>query len=77
MDVIASTMTIEGYFWVRITYLILFHHYDPFCTNWLWFHCIPTISMILSILIYKLIKFTKEVIFGTIIGGTSQFNISL
>jgi hypothetical protein len=35
------------------------------------------ISMILSILSYKLIKFTKEVILGTILGGTYQFNISL
>jgi hypothetical protein len=24
------------------------HHRDPFCTTCLWFHCIPTISVILS-----------------------------
>jgi hypothetical protein len=33
--------------------------------------------MILSILSYRLIKFTEEVILGTILGGTSQCNISL
>jgi hypothetical protein len=77
MDVIASTMTIEGYFGVRLASLILFHHYDPFRTDWLWFRCIPTISMILSILSYRLIKFTEEVILGTILGGTSQCNSSL
>jgi hypothetical protein len=71
MEVIASTVTIEGYFGVRLASLILFHHYDPFRTDWLWFRCIPTISMILSILSYRLIKFTKEVILGTILGGTS------
>ena len=47
MEVIASTGTIEGYFGAKIASLILFHHYDPLCTTWLWFHCIPTISMIL------------------------------
>jgi hypothetical protein len=35
------------------------------------------ISMILSILSYKLIKFTEEVILGTLLRGTSQCNISL
>jgi hypothetical protein len=35
------------------------------------------ISMILSILSYKLIKFTEEVILGTLLGGTSQCNSSL
>jgi hypothetical protein len=77
MDVIASTVTIEGYFGVRFASLTLFHHYDPFFIDWLWFCCIPTISMILSILSYRLIKFTKEVILGTILGGTSQCNSSL
>jgi hypothetical protein len=48
MEVIASTGAIEGYFGVRLASLILFHHYDPFRTAWLWFRCIPTISMILS-----------------------------
>jgi hypothetical protein len=33
--------------------------------------------MILSILSYKSIKFTEEVILGTILGGTSQCNSSL
>jgi hypothetical protein len=77
MEVIASTEIIERYFGVRLASLILFHHYDPFRTGWLWFRCIPTISMILSILSYKLIKFTEEVILGTILGGTSQCNSSL
>jgi hypothetical protein len=35
------------------------------------------ISMILTILGYKLIKFTEEVILGTLLGGTSQCNSSL
>jgi hypothetical protein len=35
------------------------------------------ISMILSILSYKLIKFIEEVILGTLLGGTSQCNSSL
>jgi hypothetical protein len=77
MDVIASTEIIERHFGVWLASLIPFHHYDPFHTGWLWFHCIPTISMILSILSYKLIKFTKEVILGTLLGGTSQCNSSL
>jgi hypothetical protein len=64
MEVIASTGIIERYFGVRLASLIPFHHYDPFRTGWLWFRCIPTISMILSILSYKLIKFTEEVILG-------------
>jgi hypothetical protein len=55
----------------------MFHHYDPFHTDWLWFRCISMISMILSILSYKLIKFTEEVILGTIIGGTFECNNSL
>jgi hypothetical protein len=71
MDVIASIVTIEGYFEVWLASLILFHHYDPFRIDWLWFRCISTISMILSILSYRLIKFTEEVILGTILGGTS------
>jgi hypothetical protein len=48
MEVIASTRDIEGYFGVRLASLILFHHYDPFRTTWLWLCSIPTISMILS-----------------------------
>jgi hypothetical protein len=77
MEVIASTEIIERYFGVWLASLILFHHYDPFRTDWLWFRCIPTISMILSILTYKSIKFTEEVILGIILGGTSQCNSSL
>jgi hypothetical protein len=77
LEIIASTGAIEGYFGVQLASLILFHHYDPFRTDWLWFRCIPTISMILSILSYRLIKFTEEVILGTILGGTSQCNSSL
>jgi hypothetical protein len=77
MEVIGSTEIMERNFGFWLTLLIPFHHYDPCRTGWLWFCCIPTISMILSILSYKLIKFTEEVILGTILGGTSQFNISL
>jgi hypothetical protein len=77
MEVIVSTKIIERYFGVRLASLIPFHHYDPFRTGWHWFRYIPTISMILSILSYKLIKFTIEVILGTILGGISQCNSSL
>jgi hypothetical protein len=77
MDVIASTGVIERHCGVQLALLIIFHHYDPFRTGWLWFRCIPTVSMILTILGYKLIKFTEEVILGTLLGGTSQSNSSL
>jgi hypothetical protein len=77
MEVIASTKIIERYFGVRLASLILFHHCDPFHRDWIWFRCIPTISMILSILSYRSIKFTKEVILGAILGGTSQCNSSM
>jgi hypothetical protein len=77
MDVIASTGVIERHCGVHLAFLIIFHHYEPFHTGWLWFRCIPTISMILTILGYKLIKFTEEVILGTLLGGTSQCNSSL
>jgi hypothetical protein len=71
MGVIASTGVIERHFLIRIASSTPFHHYDPFCTGWIWFHCIPTIFMILSILSYKSIKFTEEVILGILFGGTS------
>jgi hypothetical protein len=45
MGVIASKGAIEGFYWARLASLILFHHHDPFRTAWLWFHCIPTISV--------------------------------
>jgi len=77
MEIIAKTRAIERYFGVCLASLILFHHYDPFRTDWLWFCCISTNSMILSILNYRSIKFTKEVILGTILGGTCQCNSSL
>jgi hypothetical protein len=77
MDVIASTGVIERHCGVQLALLIIFHHYEPFCIGWLWFRCIPTISMILTILGYKLIKLTKEVILGTLLGETSQCNSSL
>jgi hypothetical protein len=77
LEIIVSTGIIERHFWVQLTSLIPFHHYDPFRTGCLWFRCIPTISIILSILSYKLIKFTEEVILGTLIGVTSQCNSSL
>jgi hypothetical protein len=77
MDVIASTGVIKRHCEIRLASFTPFHHYDPFRIGWLWFHCNPTISMILSILSYKLIKFTEEVILGTLLGGTSQCNSSL
>jgi hypothetical protein len=76
MGVIASTRVIERHFGIRLASSTPFHHYDPFHTGWLWFRCIPTISMILSILSCKSIKFTEEVILGTLLGGTSQCNSS-
>jgi hypothetical protein len=77
MDVIESTGVIERHCGVQHALFIIFHHYEPFRTGWLWFRYIPTISMILTILGYKLIKFTEEVILGTLLGGTSQCNSSL
>jgi hypothetical protein len=77
MDVIASTGVFERHCGVKLAFIIIFHHYDPFCTGWLWFRSIPTISMILTILSYKLIKITEEGIWGTLLGGTSQCNSSL
>jgi hypothetical protein len=49
LEIIVSTRAIEGNFGVWLASLILFHHYDPFYTDRLWFRCIPTISIILSI----------------------------
>ena len=77
MEVIASTGVFERHCGVHLTLIIIFHYYEPFRIGWLWFHCIPTISMILTILSYKLIKFTEEVILGILLGGTSQCNSSL
>jgi hypothetical protein len=77
MDVKVSIRVIERHCGVQLSFLIIFHHYDPFIIGWLWFRCISTISMILTILSYKLIKFTKEVILGTLLGGTSQCKSSL
>jgi hypothetical protein len=70
MGVIVSTGVVARHCGVQLALLIIFHHYEPFRTGWLWFHCISTISMILTILSYKLIEFTKEVILGTLLGGT-------
>jgi hypothetical protein len=50
MGVIESTRVIERHFGIRLAFPTPFHHYDPFHTGCLWFRCIPTISMILSIL---------------------------
>jgi hypothetical protein len=77
MDVIASTGVFERHCGVQLAFIIIFHHYEPFRTGWLWFRSIPTISMILTILSYKLIEITEEVILGTLLGGTSQCNSSL
>ena len=77
MDDIASTGVFERNCGVQLALMIIFHHYEPFCIGWLWFRCIPTISMILTILSYKSMEFTEEVILGTLLGGTSQCNNSL
>jgi hypothetical protein len=58
MDVIVSTGVIERNCGEKLAFLIIFHHYEPFRTGWLWFRCILTISIILTILGYKSIKFT-------------------
>jgi len=58
MNVIVSTKVIERHSGVQLALFIICHHYEPFRTGWIWFRCIPTISTILSILGYKLIKFT-------------------
>jgi hypothetical protein len=77
MDVIASTGVFERHCGVQLAFIIIFHHYEPFLIGWLWFRSIPTISMILTILSYKLIKITEEGILGTLLEGTSQCNSSL
>ena len=77
MDVIVSTGVFERHCGVQLAFIIIFYHYDPFCTDWLSFRSIPTISMILTILSYKLMEFTEEVILVTLLGGTSQCNSSL
>jgi hypothetical protein len=77
MGVIVSTGFIERHCGAQLSFLIICHHYEPFHTGWIWFRCISMISMILTILIYKSMKFTEEVILGTLLGGTSQCNSSL
>jgi hypothetical protein len=72
-----STGVFERHCGVHLALMIIFHHYEPFRIGWLWFRCIPMISMILTILSYKSMEFTKEVILGTLLGGTSQCNSSL
>jgi hypothetical protein len=70
-DVIVSTGVFERHCGVQLTFIIIFHHYETFRTGWLWFRSIPMISMILTILSYKLIKITKEGIWSILLGGTS------
>ena len=77
MGVIESTGVIERHCGVQLALLIVFHHYEPFCIGWLWFHCISAISIILTILSYKSIEFTEEVILATLLGGTLKCNSSL
>jgi hypothetical protein len=77
MDARESTGVFERHCGVHLALMIIFHHYEPFRIGWLWFRCIPTISMILTILSYKSMEFTEEVILGTLLGGTSQCNSSL
>jgi hypothetical protein len=72
-----STWVFERHCGVHLALMIIFHHYEPFRIGWLWFRCILTISMILTILSYKSMEFTEEVILGTLLGGTSQCNSSL
>jgi hypothetical protein len=77
MGVITSTGVIERHCEVQVAFLIISYHYEPFRIGWLWFRCIPMISMILTILSYKSMEFTEEVILGTLLGGTSHSNSSL
>jgi hypothetical protein len=49
MGVIVSIGVIERHCEVHLASLIISHHYEPFHTNWVWFRCIPMISMILTI----------------------------
>ena len=77
MGVIASTWVIERHCGVHLALMIIFHHYESFHIGLLWFCCILTISTILTILSYKSMEFIEEVIFGTLLGGTSQCNSSL
>ena len=77
MDAIESTRVFERHCGVLLALIIIFHHYESFRTGWLWFCCIPMISRILTILSYKSMEFTEEVILGTLLGGTSQCNSSL
>jgi hypothetical protein len=77
MDAIVSTRVFERNCGVHLAFMIIFHHYESFHTGWLWFCCILTISRILTILSYKSMEFIEEVILGTLLGGTSQCNISL
>jgi hypothetical protein len=77
MDAIESTRVFERHCGVHLALIIIFHHYESFRTGWLWFCCIPMISRILTILSYKSMEFTEEVILGTLLGGTSQCNSSL
>jgi hypothetical protein len=74
--VIVSTGVIERHCEVQHAFIIISHHYEPFRIGGLWFCFILMTSMILTILSYKSIKFTKEVILGTLLGGTSQCNSS-
>jgi hypothetical protein len=76
MEVIVSTGVFERHCGVQFAFLIIFHHYEPFCTGWLWFRCIPTISMILTILSYKSMKFTEEVILVTLFATYTHINTS-
>jgi hypothetical protein len=71
MDARASTGVFERHCGVHLAFMIIFHHHEPFRTGWLWFRSIPTISMILTILSYKLIKIIEEGILGTLLGGIS------
>jgi hypothetical protein len=77
MGVITSTRVIERHCEVQLAFLIISHHYESFHIGGLWLRCILMISMILTILSYKSIKFTEEVILDTLLGATSQCNSSL
>ena len=58
MEVIESIGVFERHSGVHLALFIIGHHYEPFHIGWIRFHCILKISMILTILGYKLIKFT-------------------
>jgi len=64
-----SSDSFEALYGVRLTLFIIFHHRDPFHTACPWFHCIPTISVILGY--FKKVKNTRlelSIVLGKTLG---------